>query len=225
MPLFDDPHLLPPSNRHSATPRHPYSYTRGPPRAARNREADAMSSDWFLQVRHAFASRGPAARRGHRRARRAGLQLDVVRVPGHGPRGGPVQPRRGRAHLLADLEPDGRRVRGTDRGASRAASARWLQPPASPPSTSPRRPSSPPATTSSPRPRSTAAPHNLLNHTLRRFGIETTFVEPTDPRNFQRAARPNTKLFFGETIGNPRASTCWTFQPSPSSPTASACRC
>ena len=46
--------------------------------------------------------------------------------------------------------------------------------------------------------------HNLLNHTLRRFGIETTFVEPTDPANFRRAARPNTKLFFGETIGNPR---------------------
>ena len=32
--------------------------------------------------------------------------------------------------------------------------------------------------------------HNLLNHTLRRFGIETTFVEPTDPANFRRAARP-----------------------------------
>ncbi|MCY3965276.1 MAG: O-acetylhomoserine aminocarboxypropyltransferase [Acidobacteria bacterium] len=46
--------------------------------------------------------------------------------------------------------------------------------------------------------------HNLLNHTLRRFGVETTFVEPTDPGNFRRAARPNTKLFFGETIGNPR---------------------
>ena len=45
--------------------------------------------------------------------------------------------------------------------------------------------------------------HNLLGYTLKRFGIETTFVAPRDPENFRRALRPNTRLFFGETLGNP----------------------
>ena len=45
--------------------------------------------------------------------------------------------------------------------------------------------------------------HNLLAYTLRRFGIETTFVSPRDPENFRRALQPNTRLVFGETLGNP----------------------
>jgi O-acetylhomoserine (thiol)-lyase len=45
--------------------------------------------------------------------------------------------------------------------------------------------------------------HNLLGYTLKRFGIETTFVSPRDPQNFARALRPNTRLLFGETLGNP----------------------
>jgi O-acetylhomoserine (thiol)-lyase len=45
--------------------------------------------------------------------------------------------------------------------------------------------------------------HNLLGYTLKRFGIETTFVSPRDPQNFARAIRPNTRLLFGETLGNP----------------------
>ena len=45
--------------------------------------------------------------------------------------------------------------------------------------------------------------HNLLGYTLKRFGIETTFVSPRDPENFRRAMRPNTRLVFGETLGNP----------------------
>jgi O-acetylhomoserine (thiol)-lyase len=44
---------------------------------------------------------------------------------------------------------------------------------------------------------------NLLNYTLRRFGIETTFVKPGDIDGWCAAVRPNTKLFFGETVGNP----------------------
>ena len=44
---------------------------------------------------------------------------------------------------------------------------------------------------------------NLLNYTLRRFGIETTFVKPGDIDGWRAAVRPNTKLFFGETVGNP----------------------
>jgi O-acetylhomoserine (thiol)-lyase len=45
--------------------------------------------------------------------------------------------------------------------------------------------------------------HNLLHYTLSRFGIETTFVSPNDIDAWRSAVRPNTKLFFGETVGNP----------------------
>jgi O-acetylhomoserine (thiol)-lyase len=45
--------------------------------------------------------------------------------------------------------------------------------------------------------------HNLLAYTLKRFGIETTFVSPRDPENFRRALKDNTRLVFGETLGNP----------------------
>jgi O-acetylhomoserine (thiol)-lyase len=45
--------------------------------------------------------------------------------------------------------------------------------------------------------------HNLLHYTLRRFGIETTFVDPRDGAAWRDALRPNTRLLFGETLGNP----------------------
>jgi O-acetylhomoserine (thiol)-lyase len=45
--------------------------------------------------------------------------------------------------------------------------------------------------------------HNLLAYTMPRFGIETTFVDPRDPDAFRTAIRPNTRLLFGETLGNP----------------------
>src|SRR6266498_479106 len=45
--------------------------------------------------------------------------------------------------------------------------------------------------------------HNLLDFTLPRFGIETTFVDPRDLDAWRAALRPNTKLLFGETLGNP----------------------
>ncbi len=45
--------------------------------------------------------------------------------------------------------------------------------------------------------------HNLLAYTLPRFGIETTFVDPHDPEAFRAAIRPDTRLVFGETLGNP----------------------
>ncbi|TFI48217.1 O-acetylhomoserine aminocarboxypropyltransferase [Diaphorobacter sp. DS2] len=44
---------------------------------------------------------------------------------------------------------------------------------------------------------------NLLHYTLRRFGIDTTFVKPGDIDGWRAAIRPNTKLLFGETVGNP----------------------
>ena len=45
--------------------------------------------------------------------------------------------------------------------------------------------------------------HNLLHYTLRRFGIETTFVKPGDLDAWRAAIRPETRLLFGETLGNP----------------------
>lgn len=45
--------------------------------------------------------------------------------------------------------------------------------------------------------------HNLLDYTLPRFGIEATFVDPRDPDAFRDAIQPNTRLIFGETLGNP----------------------
>jgi O-acetylhomoserine (thiol)-lyase len=45
--------------------------------------------------------------------------------------------------------------------------------------------------------------HNLLGYTLPRFGINTTFVDPRDPAAFRAAIRPETRLVFAETLGNP----------------------
>ncbi len=45
--------------------------------------------------------------------------------------------------------------------------------------------------------------HNLLSYTLPRFGINTTFVDGRDPDAWRAAIRPNTRLLFGETVGNP----------------------
>ena len=45
--------------------------------------------------------------------------------------------------------------------------------------------------------------HNLLHYTLSRFGIATTFVKPGDLDGWRAAIRPETKLLFGETLGNP----------------------
>ncbi|MCK5853264.1 O-acetylhomoserine aminocarboxypropyltransferase/cysteine synthase, partial [bacterium] len=43
----------------------------------------------------------------------------------------------------------------------------------------------------------------LFAHTLKKFGIEVTFVDPTNPENFKAAIKENTKAVFIETIGNP----------------------
>jgi O-acetylhomoserine (thiol)-lyase len=48
--------------------------------------------------------------------------------------------------------------------------------------------------------------YNLLKHTLAKLGIETTFVADTsDPESWRAAVRPNTKLFFAESISNPKS--------------------
>ena len=45
--------------------------------------------------------------------------------------------------------------------------------------------------------------HNLLDYTLPRFGIDTTFVDARDLDGWRSAIRPSTRLLFGETLGNP----------------------
>ncbi len=46
--------------------------------------------------------------------------------------------------------------------------------------------------------------YNAFTHTLPRFGIEVSLVDPGDLENFRRAIRPNTKAIFAESIGNPK---------------------
>jgi len=46
--------------------------------------------------------------------------------------------------------------------------------------------------------------YNLLNVTLPRFGITTTFVDPSDADNFKSAVQENTRVFFVESLGNPK---------------------
>ncbi|MFZ1040160.1 MAG: O-acetylhomoserine aminocarboxypropyltransferase/cysteine synthase family protein [Anaerolineales bacterium] len=45
--------------------------------------------------------------------------------------------------------------------------------------------------------------YNQFQYTFPRLGIDVTFVDPTDPKNFEKAIKPNTKILYGETLGNP----------------------
>lgn len=47
--------------------------------------------------------------------------------------------------------------------------------------------------------------YNLFANTLREQGLETTFVDPADPENFAKAIKPNTKVIYAETLGNPNS--------------------
>ncbi len=47
--------------------------------------------------------------------------------------------------------------------------------------------------------------YNLLSHTLPTYGVTTTFVDPSDLNNFDKAIQPNTKAVFIETLGNPNS--------------------
>ena len=45
--------------------------------------------------------------------------------------------------------------------------------------------------------------YNQFNISLRKLGIDVTFVDPRDPQNFEKAIQPNTKIIYGESLGNP----------------------
>ncbi|MDD2961064.1 MAG: O-acetylhomoserine aminocarboxypropyltransferase/cysteine synthase [Muribaculaceae bacterium] len=47
--------------------------------------------------------------------------------------------------------------------------------------------------------------YNLMAHTLPEFGVNTTFVDPENVDNFEKAVKPNTKLIFIESLGNPNS--------------------
>lgn len=47
--------------------------------------------------------------------------------------------------------------------------------------------------------------YNLFANTLREQGLTTAFVDPSDPENFEKAIKPNTKLLYAETLGNPNS--------------------
>ena len=47
--------------------------------------------------------------------------------------------------------------------------------------------------------------YNLFANTLREQGLSVTFVDPSDPANFEKAIQPNTKLLYAETLGNPNS--------------------
>jgi len=47
--------------------------------------------------------------------------------------------------------------------------------------------------------------YNLFANTLREQGSSTTFVDPFDPDNFEKAIRPSTKLLYAETLCNPNS--------------------
>jgi O-acetylhomoserine (thiol)-lyase len=46
--------------------------------------------------------------------------------------------------------------------------------------------------------------YNQFVYTFPRLGIDVTLVDPRDPENFRQAIKPNTKMIYGETLGNPR---------------------
>ena len=64
---------------------------------------------------------------------------------------------------------------------------------------------------------------NQFKHLLRKMSVELTWVDPDDLDAWRQAIRPNTKAFFGETIGNP-GGTSWTSRPSHRSRTSTTSR-
>ncbi len=47
--------------------------------------------------------------------------------------------------------------------------------------------------------------YNLFANTLKEQGLSTDFVDPSNPNNFEKAIKPNTKLLYAETLGNPNS--------------------
>ena len=175
----------------------------GPAPAAADPESGTDDQAQDHAFRHAVAARRGAAGPRHRRARDADLPDGVVRVSRQRPRRRAVQHGARGPRLLADLQPDLRGARGADRrargrrrrdrGGERAGGAAPRDRDADG-----RR-----ARTSSRRARSTAARTTCSTTRCRASASTTTFVDPRDLDAWRAAIRPETRLLFGETLGNP----------------------
>ena len=106
-------------------------------------------------------------------------------------------------YLYPHHEPHHRRVRATPGRPGRRCRALWQPAPGMRPRLRRSSPSAARAIISSQPSTCMAALINQFNYTFPRLGIEVTFVDPSDPENFRRAIRPNTKILYGETLGNP----------------------
>ena len=133
----------------------------------------------------------------------ADLPDQRLRLRRHRGRRRPLRPAEVRQHLQPARQPDRRRVRGADRLPRGRARRRRDRIRARRRSSSPSPRSPEPATTSS-RPRSLyGGSITQLDVTLRRFGVDTTFVRASDPADYAAAITDSTKLIFAETIANP----------------------
>lgn len=47
--------------------------------------------------------------------------------------------------------------------------------------------------------------YNLFSNTLKEQGLDTSFVDPSEPENFEKAIKENTRLIYAETLGNPNS--------------------
>lgn len=47
--------------------------------------------------------------------------------------------------------------------------------------------------------------YNLFANTLKEQGLDVTFIDESDPQNFEKAIKPNTKALYAETLGNPNS--------------------
>ena len=158
-------------------------------------------SDWGFETRQVHSGAEPDR---NRRARHADLPDVFVRVPRHRSRGGALRPRRARQHLHADHEPHAGRVRAAHgRARRRCRRAR-------------RRERAGRADRRAAEPRRERRAHRVEHVALRRH-LQPAALHvpeaghrgdasstPTTSPGWKAAIRPNTKAFYGESIGNPK---------------------
>ena len=157
-----------------------------------------------LEVRDQAGALRRAARPGDQRPRDADLPDHLVRLQQRRARAEPLRARRVRQHLHAHQEPDQavveERVAALEGGTAALAVASGQAAETFAVLNIARRGDHIVSSSSI-----YGGTYNLFKYTLAKLGIETTFVEnQDDAEEWRRAVRPNTKLFFAETIGNPK---------------------
>ena len=169
-----------------------------------------MSEQWGFETRQIHAGQEPDPTTGARAV--PIYQTTVVPVPRHHPRRQPVRPRRDGQHLHPHHEPHPGGVRGRASPASKVRTETAVGIPGALAVASGQA-----AETMAIMNLAEAGSHivssaalyggtyNLLHYTLPKFGIDVTFIDdPDDLDAWRKAVQPNTKAFYGETIGNPR---------------------